>query len=85
MSSTPPIPVISSASIKNIDVVTATVITHVFVHVISVLGVIDALFAAVEYALSNKSACSYFIQCKRHLFITVLILVSVLDYKYNSK
>ena len=27
----------------------------------------------------------YFIQCKRHLFITVLILVSVLDYKYNSK
>ena len=57
MSSTPPIPVISSASIKNIDVVTATVITHVFVHVISVLGVIDALFAAVEYALPNKSAC----------------------------
>lgn len=55
MSSTTPIPVISSASIKNIDVVTATVITHVFVHVISVLGVIDALFAAVEYALSNKS------------------------------
>ena len=57
MSSTPPIPVISSASIKNIDVVTATVITHVFVHVISVLGVIDALFAAVEYALSDKSSC----------------------------
>lgn len=57
MSSTPPIPVISSASIKNIDVVTATVIIHVVVHVISVLSVIDALFAAVEYALSNKSAC----------------------------
>ena len=57
MSSTPPIPVISSASIKNIDVVTATVITHVVVHVISVLGVIDALFAAVEHALSNKPAC----------------------------
>ena len=56
MSSTPPIPVISSASIKNIDVVTATVITRVVVHVISVLGVIDALFAAVEYALPNKSA-----------------------------
>lgn len=57
MSSTPPIPVISSASIKNIDVVTATVITHVVVHVISVLSVIDALFATVKYALSNKSAC----------------------------
>ena len=57
MSSTTPIPVISSASIKNIDVVTATVITHVVVHVISVLGVIDALFATVEHALSNKSAC----------------------------
>lgn len=57
MSSTPPIPVISSASIKNIDVVTATVITHVVVHVISVLGVINALFTAVEYALSNKFAC----------------------------
>ena len=56
MSSTPPIPVISSASIKNIDVVTATVITLVVVHVISVLGVIDALFATVEYALPNKSA-----------------------------
>ena len=56
MSSTPPIPVISSASIKNIDVVTATVITHVFVHVISVLGVIDALFAAVKYTLPNKPA-----------------------------
>ncbi len=56
MSSTTPTPVISSASIKNIDVVTATVITHVVVHVISVLGVIDALFAAVEYALPNKSA-----------------------------
>lgn len=54
MSSTTPIPVISSASIKNIDVVTATVITHVVVHVISVLGVIDALFAIVEHALSNK-------------------------------
>ena len=48
MSSTPPIPVISSASIKNIDVVTATVITHIFVHVISVLGGIDALLAAVS-------------------------------------
>lgn len=46
---------ISSASIKNIDVVTATVITHVVVHVISVLGGIDALFATVEHALSNKS------------------------------
>lgn len=57
MSSTTPIPVISSASIKNIDVVTATVITHVVTHVISVLGVIDALFATVEHALSNKSAC----------------------------
>ena len=57
MSSTPPIPVISSASIKNIDVVTSTVITHVVVHVISVLGVINALFAAVKYALSNKFAC----------------------------
>ncbi len=57
MSSTTPIPVISSASIKNIDVVTATVITHVVTHVISVLGVIDALFATVKYALSNKSAC----------------------------
>ena len=57
MSSTTPIPVISSANIKNIDVVTATVITLVVVHVISVLGVIDALFAAVEYALSNKFAC----------------------------
>lgn len=56
MSSTTPIPVISSASIKNIDVVTATVITHVFVHVISVLGVIDALFAAVKYTLPNKPA-----------------------------
>ncbi len=56
MSSTTPIPVISSASIKNIDVVTATVITLVVVHVISVLGVIDALFAAVEYTLPNKSA-----------------------------
>lgn len=48
---------ISSASIKNIDVVTATVITHVVVHVISVLGVINALFATVKYALSNKFAC----------------------------
>lgn len=48
MSSTTPIPVISSASIKNIDVVTATVITHVVVHVISVLGGIDALLAAVS-------------------------------------
>lgn len=57
MSSTPPIPVISSASIKNIDVVTATVIIHVVVHVISVLGVINALFATVKYALSNKFAC----------------------------
>lgn len=57
MSSTPPIPVISSASIKNIDVVTDTVITHVVVHVISVLGVINALFATVKYALSNKFAC----------------------------
>lgn len=57
MSSTPPIPVISSASMKNIDVVTATVITHVVVHVISVLGVINALFATVKYALSNKFAC----------------------------
>lgn len=57
MSSTPPIPVISSASIKNIDVVTATVITHVVVHVISVLSVINALFATVKYALSNKFAC----------------------------
>lgn len=57
MSSTPPIPVISSASIKNIDVVTATVITHVVIHVISVLGVINALFATVKYALSNKFAC----------------------------
>lgn len=57
MSSTTPIPVISSASIKNIDVVTATVITHVVVHVISVLGVINALFATVKYALSNKFAC----------------------------
>ena len=57
MSSTTPIPVISSASIKNIDVVTATVITHVVTHVISVLGVRDALFATVEHALSNKSAC----------------------------
>lgn len=57
MSSTLPIPVISSASIKNIDVVTATVITHVVVHVISVLGVINALFATVKYALSNKFAC----------------------------
>ena len=56
MSSTTPTPVISSASIKNIDVVTATVITLVVVHVISVLGVIDALFAAVEYTLPNKSA-----------------------------
>ena len=54
MSSTPPIPVISSASIKNIDVVTATVITHIFVHVISVLGVIDVLFAAVS-ASSNRA------------------------------
>lgn len=57
MSSTTPIPVISFASIKNIDVVTATVITHVVTHVISVLGVIDALFATVKYALSNKPAC----------------------------
>lgn len=57
MSSTPPIPVISSASIKNIDVVTATVITHVVVHVISVLGVIDALFAAVKHLLTDKSSC----------------------------
>ena len=57
MSSTTPIPVISSASIKNRDVVTVTVITHVVVHVISVLGVIDALFATVEHALLNKSAC----------------------------
>lgn len=56
MSSTTPTPVISSASIKNIDVVTATVITLVVVHVISVLSVIDALFAAVKHALSNKPA-----------------------------
>lgn len=48
MSSTTPIPVISSASIKNIDVVTATVITHVVGHVISVLSGIDALLAAVS-------------------------------------
>ncbi len=57
MSSTTPIPVISSASIKNIDVVTATVITHVFVHVISVLSVIDALFATVKHILTDKSSC----------------------------
>ena len=57
MSSTTPIPVISSASIKNIDVVTVTVITHVVVHVISVLGVIDALFAAVKHILTGKSSC----------------------------
>ena len=57
MSSTTPIPVISSASIKNRDVVTVTVITHVVVHVISVLSVINALFATVKYALANKFAC----------------------------
>ena len=54
MSSTTPIPVISSASIKNIDVVTATVIAHVVVHVISVLGVIDALYATIKAALHQS-------------------------------
>lgn len=54
MSSTTPIPVISSASIKNIDVVTATVITLVVVHVISVLGVIDALYATIKAALHQS-------------------------------
>ena len=48
---------ISSASIKNIDVVTVTVITHVVVHVISVLGGIDALLAAVKHILTDKSSC----------------------------